>query len=108
MDFIGNSTVAAPIFLVANATISTDNAAASSTLNGTITGSGNTLTVAGAGYTQITGTIATGTGGVTMNGVGTLELDGSNTYTGATTINSGTVLAAGTPVGRRQRRSSGL
>ena len=53
-------------------------------------GSGS-LTSAGTGSTAFAGTL-TGTGTLTKNGTGTLTLSGANTYTGATNINSGTLL----------------
>ncbi|WP_241339144.1 autotransporter-associated beta strand repeat-containing protein, partial [Burkholderia cenocepacia] len=65
---------------------------------------GNTLTLAGTGNGNYAGTIG-GTGGLTMAGTGTETLTGTNTYTGATTINSGTLaigaggsLSASSPV----------
>jgi fibronectin-binding autotransporter adhesin len=55
---------------------------------------GNTLTIAGNGTVDTNGVIADGgtsSGNVKYSGTGTLALIGSNTYTGATTVNSGTL-----------------
>ena len=55
----------------------------------------NTLTVSGANATTFSGIIANGgtsAGSLTYAGTGTLTLSGANTYTGATNINSGTLL----------------
>ncbi|HZZ73009.1 MAG TPA: autotransporter-associated beta strand repeat-containing protein, partial [Pirellulales bacterium] len=49
------------------------------------TGNANNLTITG---NVINGTSA---GGVTVNGTGTFTLNGNNTYTGATAVNSGTL-----------------
>ncbi len=82
------------LILGANATISSDTIGALFDLGGgSITGSGFTLTVTGAGNTEIDDAIGTGSGGLTWNGSGTLALTGANTYAGATTISSGTVQA---------------
>jgi|GEM_PF-566523 len=53
----------------------------------------NLLTVnnTGASIATITGVIGSGNGGLTKNGTGTLTLNGINTYTGATTVNLGTL-----------------
>jgi len=81
-----------PIFLSAAATISVD--AGTFALTGpTITGTatGPTLTLTGSGNGSISDVIATTTGGLTMNGVGTWTLSATNTYTGTTTVNAGTL-----------------
>ena len=60
---------------------------------------GNTLTFTPAtgGTINHSGTIynSTGSGGIVMNGTGTLILGGTNTYTGATTLTSGTLQVNG-------------
>ena len=55
-----------------------------------ITGSGN-LSFSGSGNTTISGIISTGSANLTKNGAGNLTLSGTNTFTGATTINAGTL-----------------
>ena len=81
--------------------------------NGSLTLNGNTLTVGAADNlsTTFTGVISDGTttGGLTKTGNGTLTLSGNNTFTGALTVNAGTLkfgsltaagtTAAGTTVG---------
>jgi outer membrane autotransporter protein len=52
----------------------------------------NTLTISGANDLELAGVIS-GTGAVTVNAAGaTVELSGTNTYTGATTLTAGTLL----------------
>jgi len=60
------------------------------TISGTdITGAAKDLTIDGPGDIIISSAIETTTGMLTKNGSGTLTLGGTNTYTGATTINVG-------------------
>jgi autotransporter-associated beta strand protein len=56
-----------------------------------VTGSGMALTVGGNGNTTISGVIATGSGTLTKDGSGTLTASAINTYTGATSVNAGTL-----------------
>src|SRR5215471_2167648 len=81
--------------LGAATTISSDSGTLNLTNVGTITGSGSGLTITGAGSGSISSIIGTGTGSLTKNGSGTWTLAGVNTYTGATTVNAGTLNVTG-------------
>ena len=64
----------------------------------------HSLTIAGSGTTYVSGPIADGNGssggGLTYSGNGLLVFAGSNTYTGATTLASGTLqVASGGAIG---------
>jgi autotransporter-associated beta strand protein len=65
--------------------------------NGTITGTGvltlASLTATNPGAALVAESLA-GTGGFTQNGAGTTTLTGSNSYTGGTTVNNGTLIAS--------------
>jgi autotransporter-associated beta strand protein len=63
------------------------------TLAGGISGFG-TLTLGGSGNITVSSAI-TVSGGLTKDGNGTVRLSGANTYTGVTTVNSGTLELAG-------------
>ncbi len=58
---------------------------------GAVTNGANLLTIGGSGNTTSSGIIGSGTGDLTKNDTGILNLTAANTYTGLTYINSGTV-----------------
>ena len=58
---------------------------------GPITGNGFALTLGGSGNGTMSSIIGTGAGTVTKEGAGTWTLSALNTYTGATTVNAGTL-----------------
>ncbi|MEZ0277355.1 MAG: autotransporter-associated beta strand repeat-containing protein, partial [Roseimicrobium sp.] len=60
-------------------------------LNGAINAAGFDLTLGGLGNIRVAGVLALGTGGLTKDGTGTLELRGNNTYSGDTTVSAGIV-----------------
>ncbi|WP_162239539.1 autotransporter-associated beta strand repeat-containing protein [Methylobacterium sp. Leaf87] len=104
----GANTYAGAIILAGASRINSD--AGTLTLSGGIGGANQNLTVGGAGATTISGAIATGTGTFTKDGAGTVTLTGVNTYTGATTINAGTLTlnnAAGTALANTSRVTFG-
>ena len=53
----------------------------------------------GAAVDLIIQPVVTGSGGLAKSGLGTLRMDGNNTYTGATTVSAGTLLINGTQTG---------
>jgi autotransporter-associated beta strand protein len=87
----GNNSYAGLVTLASAARINSDAGTLTLSNTGTITGSGLGLSVGGAGNTTIASIIGTGTGTLTKDGVGTLTLTRANTYTGATTVSSGTL-----------------
>ncbi len=94
----GNNTYTTPITLAGAASIGSDAGLLTLSSGATIGGSGQPLTLIGAGNGAIASVIGTGNGTVTMSGTGTWTLSGLNTYTGATTVNSGTLVYTSAPV----------
>ncbi len=93
LDGLGTSTFAAggSIGTLTGGTVNFNGSAAAVMTLGDATvnlASGTILSVAGG--SQTTGTI-NGSGSLNMNGTGTLTLNGANTYSGNTTVNSGTL-----------------
>ena len=66
------------------------------TNTGTIAGATYGLTLGGSGIGSVSSIIGTASGTLTKNGAGSWTLSGAgpNTYTGLTTVNSGTLIAA--------------
>jgi len=62
------------------------------TLNNTITNGAIDLTIGGAGDCVVSNVIGSGAGAFTKDGAGTVNLNATNTYTGVTTVNAGSVL----------------
>ena len=89
----GTRTLGNAVILTADSTI-TGVTTNDLTLSNTINLNANLLTVNGAGNVTLLNAIS-GTGGLTMAGTGTLALDGTSTYTGPTTVTSGTLNVTG-------------
>jgi autotransporter-associated beta strand protein len=116
VNLAGNNAVPCAVTLAANTQIASLKAGDKLTLGGNVSGATFTLTVDGAGDTELDGVLGTTSGGLTKNGSGTLTLGGSsaNTFTGATTVNDGKLLlnksgaAAAIPIGTVTVNSGGL
>ena len=87
----GTNTYAGLLTLAGTTRINSDSGTLNISNAGTILGPTFGLTVGGAGDTTITSIIGTTTGTLTKDGLGTLTLSGANTFTGALTVQSGTL-----------------
>ncbi len=92
-NIAGNNSWAGIISLGGPARINSDVGAL--TLSGNITGT-QALSVGGAGNTLISGVLAMGSAGLTLDGAGVATLTGANTYSGATAVSAGTLVVANT------------
>ncbi len=81
-------TLNVPLTLIQDETFSAT--AGAFTFQNNITNGGNNVIFSGASSITLNGA-ETGAGSLTMDGAGLLAIDGANTYTGATTVNSGTL-----------------
>lgn len=90
MTSTASNTIAANIALSNSLVISQNSATGSLNITGNITTNNNDISVDGIGKTIITGTFG-GTTSLFKDGTGTLTLSGTNSYTGGTTINGGTI-----------------
>ena len=86
-------TVNVPITLSAAQTFNAS--AGNLTLGQSVTNGGNLISVDGANNTTLAGSIS-GSGGLTKNGSGTNYLSASNSFSGAITINAGSLVLTGT------------
>lgn len=93
----GINSFAGALTFTANTTISADSGSLALTNTTAIVGSGGsrTLTLTGAGDGSLASSMNTGISSVTKNGVGMWTLSGANSYTGATTVNAGTLNVTG-------------
>ncbi len=84
------STFLGAITLASDTRIANSGAGTALTLNGGVTTAGFLLTVGGAGNTTFSTAAVAGAGGIIKEGAGTLTMNVSSSYTGATLVKAGT------------------
>jgi fibronectin-binding autotransporter adhesin len=77
------------------ARINSDSSGSLTLTGGVVTSLFNDVTFGGAGSTTVSTAAISGAGGLVKDGLGILTLSGTNTYTGATTIDTGKLLVHG-------------
>ena len=87
----GNNTLSGTLTLLAASRINSDSGIL--TLSAATATNAQNLTFGGAGNIKVSTALQTGAGTVTKDGAGTLMLTGTNTYTGATTVSAGRLIA---------------
>ncbi len=87
-NIAGNNTLSGTVTLAGNSRVQSD--AGTLTISNTVALGANTLNVGGVGNTTVSGAIS-GTGGLTKDGAGTLQLAGANTFSGNIAVNAGVV-----------------
>jgi autotransporter-associated beta strand protein/uncharacterized repeat protein (TIGR03803 family) len=83
------------VILSLNSSETIGSLAGGGTTGGNVTLGANTLSVGGNNLSSVYSGILSGTGGFTKNGGGTLTLTGTNTYSGPTVVNAGTLRLEG-------------
>jgi autotransporter-associated beta strand protein len=95
-DSTGANTLNDNVTLSGSAVLSAGGKSTSLTLGGTLNYGGNTLRIGGSqGAITLAGSVS-GSGGITDLDTGTLLLSGTNSYSGATTVNAGVLAVSGT------------
>lgn len=95
----GNNSFAGAITLSAAASIGSSKSNNTLTLSGGINTGSNALTLIGVGNTTVAGSISGSGGSVVYSGSGILRLSANNTFTGGTTVDSGTLIAGAGSLG---------
>jgi fibronectin-binding autotransporter adhesin len=85
----GTNNFGAPVSLAANAMISSDAGTFTISNASGISGSGFSLTLAGAADGSVTGAIGIGSGGLIKSGAGNWTLSAASAYDGVTSVNAG-------------------
>jgi fibronectin-binding autotransporter adhesin len=92
----GTNSYGGAIILAGSSTISVNSGSLTLSSTSAMTGTyGLTLTGPAGTTGTVTGPIGIGAGTITMNGLGTWTLNGADTLTGLTTVNSGTLIVNG-------------